>query len=52
MVPAVERLGFTARIVPNPVSPGHPFLVAHRAEGSAHRVLTYGHGDVQPAHPE
>jgi acetylornithine deacetylase/succinyl-diaminopimelate desuccinylase-like protein len=52
MVPAVERLGFTARIVANPVSPGHPFLVAHRSEGSSRRVLTYGHGDVQPAHPE
>ena len=51
MVPAVERLGFTARVVENPVSPGHPFLVAHRSEGSPRRVLTYGHGDVQPAHP-
>jgi acetylornithine deacetylase/succinyl-diaminopimelate desuccinylase-like protein len=53
MVPAVERLGFTARVVENPVSPGHPFLVAHRSEaGGGPRVLTYGHGDVQPAHPE
>jgi acetylornithine deacetylase/succinyl-diaminopimelate desuccinylase-like protein len=52
LVPGVERLGFTARIVPNPVSPGHPFLVATRSEGSGRRVLTYGHGDVQPAHPE
>jgi acetylornithine deacetylase/succinyl-diaminopimelate desuccinylase-like protein len=52
MVPDVERLGFTARIVENPVSPRHPFLVAHRSEGSPRRVLTYGHGDVQPAHPE
>ena len=53
MVPAVEGLGFTARVVENPVSPGHPFLVAHRSEGPARpRVLTYGHGDVQPAHPE
>jgi acetylornithine deacetylase/succinyl-diaminopimelate desuccinylase-like protein len=52
LVPAVERLGFTARVVENPVSPGHPFLVAHRSEGSPGRVLTYGHGDVQPAHPE
>ncbi|WP_138732437.1 M20 family metallopeptidase [Modestobacter excelsi] len=52
LVPDVERLGFTARVVPNPISPGHPFLVAHRSEGSPRRVLTYGHGDVQPAHPE
>jgi acetylornithine deacetylase/succinyl-diaminopimelate desuccinylase-like protein len=53
MIPSVERLGFTARVVENPVSPGHPFLVAHRSEGADRpRVLTYGHGDVQPAHPE
>jgi acetylornithine deacetylase/succinyl-diaminopimelate desuccinylase-like protein len=52
LVPDVERLGFTARVLPNPVSPGHPFLVAHRSEGAGRRVLTYGHGDVQPAHPE
>ena len=53
MVPAVERLGFTTRIVENPVSAGHPFLVAHRVEAEGlPTVLTYGHGDVQPAHPE
>src|SRR3954470_14046063 len=53
MVPAVERLGFTARIVENPVSARHPFLVARRVEDPAlPTVLTYGHGDVQPAHPE
>jgi acetylornithine deacetylase/succinyl-diaminopimelate desuccinylase-like protein len=53
MVPAVERLGFTARVVENPVSARHPFLVARRVEGEdLPTVLTYGHGDVQPAHPE
>ena len=53
MVPAVQRLGFTARVVENPVSPRHPFLVARRVEDAAlPTVLTYGHGDVQPAHPE
>ncbi|WP_222194690.1 M20 family metallopeptidase [Modestobacter italicus] len=53
MVPWVERLGFTARVVENPVSPRHPFLVARRVEDPAlPTVLTYGHGDVQPAHPE
>jgi acetylornithine deacetylase/succinyl-diaminopimelate desuccinylase-like protein len=53
MVPAVERLGFTPRIVENPVSSRHPFLVARRIEDPAlPTVLTYGHGDVQPAHPE
>ena len=52
MVPAVQRLGLTARVVENPVSPRHPFLVAHRVEDPARpTVLTYGHGDVQPAHP-
>jgi len=53
MVPAVERLGFTTQVVENPVSPRHPFLVARRVEGEdLPTVLTYGHGDVQPAHPE
>src|SRR3954453_17266408 len=53
MGPAVERLGFTARIVENPVSARHPFLVARRVEDpTLPTVLTYGHGDVQPAHPE
>src|SRR3954452_25339709 len=53
MVPAVERLGFTPRIVENPVSSRHPFLVARRIEEPAvPTVLTHGHGDVQPAHPE
>jgi acetylornithine deacetylase/succinyl-diaminopimelate desuccinylase-like protein len=53
IVPSIERMGFEARIIENPVSPGHPFLVAHRVEG-AHlpTVLTYGHGDVQLAHAE
>jgi acetylornithine deacetylase/succinyl-diaminopimelate desuccinylase-like protein len=51
IVPAVERLGFSATVVENPVSPRHPFLVAHRSEGAdLPTVLTYGHGDVQPAH--
>ncbi|WP_448615078.1 M20 family metallopeptidase [Modestobacter sp. URMC 112] len=53
IVPAVQRLGFRAAVRENPVSPGHPFLVAHRSEGPGRpTVLTYGHGDVQPAHPE
>ncbi|MQA96625.1 MAG: M20/M25/M40 family metallo-hydrolase [Streptosporangiales bacterium] len=53
IVPDVERIGFTARIVDNPVSPAHPFLVAHRHEGGdLPTVLTYGHADVQLAHAE
>ncbi|WP_029137290.1 M20 family metallopeptidase [Nakamurella lactea] len=53
IVADVERMGFTARIVDNPVSAAHPFLIAHRHEGDElPTVLTYGHGDVQLAHPE
>ncbi|MCZ2813814.1 M20 family metallopeptidase [Modestobacter sp. VKM Ac-2979] len=53
IVPAVEAMGFEARIVENPVSPRHRFLVATRVEDDAlPTVLTYGHGDVQPAHAE
>ena len=53
MIPSVERLGFSARVVDNPVSPAHPFLVAHRRESAdLPTVLTYGHGDVQLAHPQ
>jgi acetylornithine deacetylase/succinyl-diaminopimelate desuccinylase-like protein len=51
IIPDIERLGFTARIEENPVSPAHPFLIAHRHEGNElPTVLTYGHGDVQLAH--
>lgn len=53
IMPDVERLGFTARIVDNPVSAQHPFLIARRIEDeSLPTVLTYGHGDVQLAHAE
>ncbi|NYI66762.1 M20 family metallopeptidase [Spelaeicoccus albus] len=51
IIPDVERLGFSAHVVDNPVSPQHPFLIAERREGdSLPTVLTYGHGDVQRAH--
>lgn len=53
IAPWVERLGFTAMIVENPVSARHPFLVARRIESpDLPTLLTYGHGDVQPAHAE
>ncbi|MDT7674634.1 MAG: hypothetical protein QOD82_2536, partial [Pseudonocardiales bacterium] len=32
IIPDLERLGFAARVVDNPVSGSHPFLVAHRHE--------------------
>ena len=51
IIPDVERMGFTARVVDNPVSPAHPFVIAHRHEDDGlPTVLTYGHGDVQLAH--
>ncbi|WCN08149.1 M20 family metallopeptidase [Marinomonas mediterranea] len=52
MIPELEAMGFTTRIMPNPVtdkeSPGSwPFLVAERIEDVAYTtLLTYGHGDV------
>lgn len=47
MTPALAALGFTSRIVPNPVPGGGPFLIAQRHESDdAPTVLTYGHGDV------
>lgn len=53
IIPHVQRMGFTARVVDNPVSDNHPFLVAHRHEDTSyHTVLTYGHGDVQLAHAD
>ncbi len=47
LVPPLERLGFTYRILDNPVAGGPPFMIATRTEpGAALRVLSYGHGDV------
>ncbi|GAB3260862.1 M20 family metallopeptidase [Arthrobacter pigmenti] len=51
IIPFVQRLGFTARIVENPIEGSPPFLIANRTERPGlPTVLTYGHGDVQPAH--
>jgi acetylornithine deacetylase/succinyl-diaminopimelate desuccinylase-like protein len=47
ITPALNELGFTCRVVENPVARAGPFLVAHREEDPARpTVLTYGHGDV------
>ena len=47
LLPCLERLGFAARLVENPVVGCGPFLVARRAEGrDLPTVLSYGHGDV------
>src|SRR5437660_10488536 len=46
IVPALEKLGFTCRILPQSRAKG-PFLYAERIEDSAlPTVLGYGHGDV------
>jgi acetylornithine deacetylase/succinyl-diaminopimelate desuccinylase-like protein len=45
--PTLSKMGFTSRIVENPVAPNAPFLIAERLEGDGlPTVLTYGHGDV------
>jgi acetylornithine deacetylase/succinyl-diaminopimelate desuccinylase-like protein len=47
MQPSLERLGFTCRILENPLPKGGPFLLAERIEDAALvTVLSYGHGDV------
>jgi acetylornithine deacetylase/succinyl-diaminopimelate desuccinylase-like protein len=44
---SLAALGFTSRIVDNPVSERSPFLLAERIEAdAAFTLLTYGHGDV------
>jgi acetylornithine deacetylase/succinyl-diaminopimelate desuccinylase-like protein len=46
MIPALDALGFTSRIVEEPRAKG-PFLIAERIEDpGAPTVLGYGHGDV------
>ena len=53
IVPAVEKLNFTARIFDNPSAAHGPFLIAERHEGDGlPTVLTYGHGDVVFGHAE
>ena len=47
MAPTLQRLGFTTRILDNPVAAFGPFLIAHRHESDdLPTVFTYGHGDV------
>lgn len=46
-IPAFTHMGFTTEIIPNPVNPARPFLLAVREEDpSLPRVMCYGHGDV------
>jgi acetylornithine deacetylase/succinyl-diaminopimelate desuccinylase-like protein len=47
IAPQLARLGFSTRLVANPIAGGGPFLIATRIEDAAlPSVLTYGHGDV------
>ena len=47
IIPDIERLGFTAEIVPNTRPEFGPFLIAKRREGDGvPTVLIYGHGDT------
>jgi acetylornithine deacetylase/succinyl-diaminopimelate desuccinylase-like protein len=47
IAPAFERMGFTIRIVPNPVQTGGPFLIATRLEvPNLVTALAYGHADA------
>jgi len=47
MQPSFEALGFSCRILDNPVRSGGPFLLAERFELNASiTLLSYGHGDV------
>lgn len=47
MIPCLEAMGFTCRILDNPVTERLPMLYAERIEDAGlPTVLTYGHGDV------
>jgi acetylornithine deacetylase/succinyl-diaminopimelate desuccinylase-like protein len=47
MVPSLAPLGFTSRVLDNPLGKGPPFLVAERIEDPEQvTVLIYGHGDT------
>lgn len=47
IAPHLEALGFTCRVVDNPIAGKSPFLLAERIEpDAAFTLLTYGHGDV------
>jgi acetylornithine deacetylase/succinyl-diaminopimelate desuccinylase-like protein len=47
IAPQLEALGFSCRVVDNPIAGKSPFLLAERIEpGAVFTLLTYGHGDV------
>ncbi|MEM6357951.1 MAG: M20/M25/M40 family metallo-hydrolase [Pseudomonadota bacterium] len=47
LIPMLERMGFTCRLLDNPAPTGTPVLLAERQEGPGlPTVLGYGHADV------
>ncbi len=47
LAPALGAMGFSTRVLPNPVADAGPFMIAARVEDPAlPTVLMYGHGDV------
>jgi acetylornithine deacetylase/succinyl-diaminopimelate desuccinylase-like protein len=46
VAPSFEAMGYGCRIYDNPQPGCGPVLLAHRDEGAALTVLSYGHGDV------
>jgi acetylornithine deacetylase/succinyl-diaminopimelate desuccinylase-like protein len=47
IVPYLKEIGFTCRVVENPVNPRLPFLIGQRLAGrDLPTVLIYGHGDT------
>lgn len=53
IMPYLENLDFSCRIVENPVEPCAPFLIGRRIEDERlPTILTYGHGDTVPGMEE
>jgi acetylornithine deacetylase/succinyl-diaminopimelate desuccinylase-like protein len=51
LVPELQAMGFSCRVIANPVPGQGPFLLAERIEAEAgFTLLTYGHGDVVCGH--
>jgi acetylornithine deacetylase/succinyl-diaminopimelate desuccinylase-like protein len=49
MIPSLEHIDFSCRVVENPEEPCAPFLIADRTEDeSLPCILIYGHGDTVP----
>jgi acetylornithine deacetylase/succinyl-diaminopimelate desuccinylase-like protein len=47
MIPMLDAMGFSCRVLTNPLDADIPFLFAERIENPDHQtILVYGHGDV------